>query len=148
MFRAIKILRGAVKKCFVLGERKLTVYTHLTLFTLQNVLIFCQIVTQISYQLSGDESLFKTASNFHTSSTFATILLQVYLAFILFKLSQVSPKVQNSVLQREVTVHVQIKADLAMRQYLSVKRSQASEDDIRAAFNTYDEITAQYENLE
>jgi hypothetical protein len=45
LFKAIKILRSAVKKCFVLGEKKLTVYAHLGLFTLQNILIFCQIVT-------------------------------------------------------------------------------------------------------
>ena len=41
LFKAIRILRAAVKKCFVLAERKFTVYTHLSLFTLQNFLIFC-----------------------------------------------------------------------------------------------------------
>lgn len=61
---------------------------------------------QISYQLSGRVELFDVATNIHTCSTFATILLQIYLAFVLAKLSQQGDsKVRNEVLQRDVTVH-------------------------------------------
>ena len=76
-------------------------------------------------------------TDFHLLAAFQTDILQLYVAFVLVKLSIPTKDRHNEILNRDVPLVQQIRADIAMRQYLSVKHSAGSVLEMQDAFKTY-----------